>query len=125
MLNWTYCVVGNIVKTHMDEDGMVRYGTPAFTGGTKVYLAGRIWDGSGGSIDALGLNRGKKWQVVCTDVSHIENLRVQKVFTPTVLKFMGNWECCCEWWGKSKKERAAAETFVKNWNERVNPLPEN
>lgn len=115
MLDWTYCVVGNIVKSRVDEDGTVRYGTPAFTGGTKVYLAGRLWDGSRDSIDALGLSRGKKWQVIWTDVSHIENLRVQKVFTPTVLKFMGDWEYCSSWWGKSKKEKADAENFVRWW----------
>ncbi len=40
--NWTYCVVGNIKKTHFDEDGVLRYGTAAFSGGAKVYLSGRI-----------------------------------------------------------------------------------
>ena len=124
MLNWTYCVVGNIVKMRMDEDGVPRYGTSAFTGGTKVYLAGRMWDSSRRCIDALGLTRGKKWQVVWTDVAHIENLRVQKVFAPTVLRFMGDWECARTWWGKSKQEREAAETFVTNWNERVRSRPE-
>ena len=47
--NWTYCVVGNIKKTHFDEDGMLRYGTAAFTGGTKVYISG----GSGVVLEAI------------------------------------------------------------------------
>ena len=83
--NWTYCVVGNIKKTHYDADGTLRYGTAAFTGGTKVYISGRIWDRTRDHINALGLTRGKQLEVIWTDVSQIENLRCQKVFQPTVL----------------------------------------
>ena len=71
--NWTYCVVGNIKKNHFDEEGVLRYGTAAFTGGTKVYLHGRIWDRSRSHIDALGLNRRNELQVVWTDIAQIEN----------------------------------------------------
>lgn len=115
--NWTYCVVGNIKKAHYDEDGTLRYGTAAFTGGTKVYLSGRIWDKSRDHIDALGITRGKKLQVIRTDISQIENVRLQKVFQPTILGFMDDFEYRNGWWGKSKHERADAEAFVKWWNE--------
>lgn len=37
--NWTYCIVGNIKKTHYDKDGILRYGTAAFTGGKKCISA--------------------------------------------------------------------------------------
>lgn len=116
MLDWTYCVVGNITKTHIDEKGIVRYGTPAFTGGTKVYLGGRNWNRFRNRINALGLTRGNRWEVIWTDISHIENLRVQKVFHKAVLNKMNDLEGCGCWWGKSKKERAAAEAFVNEWN---------
>ena len=79
--NWTYCVVGNIKKTHYDTDGTLRYGTAAFTGGTKVYISGRIWDRTRDHINALGLTRGNRWEVIWTDVSQIENLRCQKCFS--------------------------------------------
>ncbi|MBP3447773.1 MAG: hypothetical protein J6K51_01990 [Clostridia bacterium] len=60
---WKYCVVANIVKTRIDENGILRYGTPAFTGGSKVYLCGKIWNRNRNGISALGLNRGKRYFV--------------------------------------------------------------
>lgn len=117
--NWTYCVVGNIKKTHYDEDGTLRYGTAAFTGGTRVYISGRIWDRSRDHIKALGLNRRNELQVVWTNTEYIENVRYQKVFQPTILEIMDNFEYRSGWWGKSQKEKADAEEFVKWWNEKM------
>lgn len=34
---WKYCVVGNIVHDHIDDNGVPRHGTSAFRGGAKVY----------------------------------------------------------------------------------------
>lgn len=117
--NWTYCVVGNIKKTHYDKGGTLRYGTAAFSGGTKVYLSGRLWNKTSISIAVLGITRTKKLKVVDTDVSLIENLRCQKVFKPSILEFMDYFEFRAGWWGKSKKEKANAEEFVKWWNENI------
>jgi len=122
--NWTYCVVGNIKETHYDADGTLRYGTAAFTGGTKVYLSGRIWDKSRGHINALGMTRGKRLQVIWTEVSQIENLRCQKVFNPAVLEFMNDFEFRAGWWGKSKSEKADAEAFAQWWNQKTDPEDE-
>ena len=116
--NWTYCVVGNIKKTHYKKDGTLRYGTAAFTGGTKVYLSGRIWDRTRDHINALGITRGKLLEVIWTDVSLIENLRCQKVFNPAIIEFMDLHEYRTGWWGKSKSEKADAEAFAKWWNEK-------
>ncbi len=121
-LDWTYCVVGNIKKTHFDEDDILRYGTAAFPGGTKVYLGGRIWDRTYDHIDALGLNRHRKLQVVWTDISQIENIRCQKVFQRSVLDIMDNFEFCDQWWGKSKAEKADAEAFVEWWKQQAQNL---
>jgi len=85
--DWKYCVVGNIKKTHYDDNNILRYGTAAFTGGTKIYLCGRLWDKKRTHINALGLNRRKYLQVVWTDISHIENVRVQRVFKPKVRNY--------------------------------------
>jgi len=115
-LDWTYCVVGNITKTHIDESGILRYGTSAFSGGTKVYICGRIWDKTKKHIDALGLTRGGHLQTIETDIDQIENLRLQKVFKPSILRMMDDHEYRSSWWGKSKKEKADAEAFIHWWN---------
>lgn len=41
---WRYAVAGNIKKTRIDENGVLRYGTSAFKGKAKVYLSGWLWD---------------------------------------------------------------------------------
>ncbi len=38
-----YCVIGNIVKEHVDNAGILRFGTRSFPGGRKVEYIG---DGS-------------------------------------------------------------------------------
>ena len=125
MQNWTYCVVGNIKESHVDENGVLRYGTAAFVGGAKVYLAGRLWPRSRDTIRALGMTRGKKLQVIDTDISLIENLRCQKVFRAGVLELMDNFEFRSCWWGKSKREKEDAEEFVAWWNSHVQHSDEN
>ena len=72
---WRYCVVGNIVKSHYDAGGVLRYGTSAYVGGTKVYLAGRNWDFSRDEITVVGLSRGHQQQVHEVPIELIENLR--------------------------------------------------
>ena len=32
-----YCVIGNIIREHLDEEGIIRYGTIKFPPGRKVY----------------------------------------------------------------------------------------
>lgn len=39
-----YCVVGNIVRERIDENGVLRHGTAAFKGGTRVYIEGKNYD---------------------------------------------------------------------------------
>jgi len=118
--DWKYCVVGNIKKTHYDDNGLLRYGTAAFTGGTKVYLCGRLWDKKGTHIDALGLNRRKYLQVVRTDISHIENVRVSRTFKPTVIGIMNDFEFYDCWWGNTFQDKKEVEDFVKWWNQKDN-----
>ena len=36
--NWSFGVAGNIVSKRVDDEGILHYGTKAFTGGTKVYF---------------------------------------------------------------------------------------
>ncbi len=67
--NWNFCVAGNIVKTRIDESGILRHGTAGFSGGTKVYLQGKYWGEywkKQGIISVIGLSRGKRYE--CLEV---------------------------------------------------------
>ena len=56
---WKYCVVGNIVRERIDENGIFRRGTVAFKGGARVYIEGKNYDYDyvRDGITVLGLNR--------------------------------------------------------------------
>lgn len=91
--NWKYCAVGNIIRTHIDENGVLRYGTVAYPSGRKVYLCGKHWDTMQETISVIGLSRrGRRYRVEDVPVSLIENVRRKQVYKPTVLKIMDNFE---------------------------------
>ncbi len=118
---WKYAVAGNIKKTRIDENGVLRYGTPAFKGNTKVYLSGRLWDerlpgDSKADIAVLGLSRGGRYYVGSVPVELIENVRLTTVYKPKVLEIMNNFEFRDCWWGNTQEERDDASAFVARWN---------
>ena len=123
-MEWKYCVVGNIAKRHIDKDGIPRYGTLAYTGGTKVYLCGKCWDGNTPQISVLGLNRCGKFQLHDIPVELIENVRCKRVFKPSILRIMDNWEFANCWWHNTNADRIAAREFVRNWNSCKTPQAE-
>ena len=117
---WKYCVCGNITKSHIDEDGILRYGTPAFTGGTKVYLCGKCWNPAQKTVPVIGITRGsRKFHVIDTNPAYIENIRCSKAYQPIVLDLMNNWEMYTLWWGNTAEDKAETEEFVRNWNSGV------
>ncbi len=113
---WKYCVVGNIVKTHVDNDGVLRHGTSSFAGGKKVYLCGVFWDFTRETIPVIGLCRGKRFLVQDVPVELIENVRCSRAYNPAVLEIMNNWEFWDCWWGNSKGDKDATKQFVERWN---------
>lgn len=114
MADWKYCVVGNIVMERIDAEGNVRYGTAAFTGGTKVYLCRPYGDRT---VSVIGLNRHKcRYVVENLPLSSIENFRRQQVYQPSILKIMDNFEFYMDWWGSSKTDRADTDEFVRFLN---------
>jgi len=120
---WKYAVAGNIKKSHIDENGILRYGTSAFKGNTKVYLcgrllAGRIPDENRKEISVLGLCRGRRYYVDSVPIDLIENVRLTRVYKPTVLKIMSDWEFADCWWSNTQDEYNDALAFVKHWNEK-------
>lgn len=115
--NWRYAVVGNIKPCHIDDEGNLRYGSSAFTGGTKVYLCGKYWSRKDDNkIAVIGLTRSKKWQVPIISADLIENVRLQKVFKPSVLELMNHWEFSDCWWGDTLSEKEDAQRFIRYWN---------
>ena len=117
MGKWQYCVVGNIVKTHTAPDGTVYYGSAAYTGGTRVYLCGKYWKPSAGKISVIGLNRYKQYRVNDVLPELIENVRWKKVYKPSVLRLMNNFEFWDCWWHDTEEDKAAVAAFVEWWNE--------
>lgn len=115
---WRYAVVGNIKKTRIDENGILRYGTAAFKGNTKVYLCGRLWDErlpdeNKTEISVLGLSRAGRYYFDRVPINLLENLRITRVYKPAVLELMSNFEYCEGWWGNTQKERDDASAFLK------------
>ena len=120
---WRYAVAGNIKKTRIDENGVLRYGTAAFKGNTKVYLCGRLWDErlpdeNKTAISVLGLSRDGKYCVDYIPIKLIENLRITRVYTPKVLDIMSDIESCECWWGNTQEERNDAAVFLKKFKEK-------
>ena len=115
--NWRFCVVGNIVKEHTDENGNVFYGTKAFAGGTKVYIDDRTYLLNKGFVNVIGLNRFKRYAVEQVSVTLIENVRAQRVYKPTALKIMDYLEACDGWvWRKrTTDDKRAVKAFVEKW----------
>ena len=117
---WKYCVVGNIVKERIDENGVHRYGTAAFKGGTRVYLGGRGYEDyepNMKGITVLGLNRHRWYKYVYTMKEHIENVRLAKTYKPKILTMMCEYEGWNGWWGNTEEDRIDAERFVARWLE--------
>ena len=73
---WKYCVVGNIVETRIDENGILRYRTAAFRGG---YLCGKQHDFCKKNIEVIGMTRGRKYVVIITSVNAIQIVRFSRV----------------------------------------------
>lgn len=120
---WRYAVVGNIKKTRVDENGILRYGTSSFKGNTKVYLSGRLWDErlpgeDKKDIAVLGFSRGRRYYFDSVPIDLIENVRLTRVYKPAVLSVMSNWEFCDCWWGNTQEECDDALAFIKRWNKK-------
>lgn len=116
-LDWRFCVMGNIRRSHIGEDGCEHYGSKAFSGGTKVYLDGRLRQPSDGSFSVIGRNRFGRYVVERVSLSLIENIRAGRVFQPQVLDLMWKLERLdgWVWWGRSSADRRDTERFVREW----------
>lgn len=117
--NWRFCVVGNITKQHLDENGNILYGAKAFVGGTKVYIDDRTFNLNEGMVSVIGLNRYGRYAVENIPIDLIENIRLQRVFKPKVLEIMNHLEVMDGWvWhDRTAEDKRALNAFIKVWNE--------
>lgn len=115
--NWRFGVVGNIVKQHLDIEGVVRYGTKVFTGGTKVYIDGKGWNNETDTVSVIGRNRFGRYVIESVPVSLIEDVRVQRIYKPTVIQIMCYVEAVegWTWWKKTSEDKKEAKAFVDSW----------
>ena len=116
---WRFCAVGNIKTQHTDENGKILYGSKAFSGGTKVYIDDRTYHLSDESVGVIGLNRFGRYTVESVPLNLIENIRLQRIYKPTVLKIMNHLEIIDGWvWrGRTVADRKEITAFVKMCNE--------
>ena len=111
---WKYCVVGNIVKERIDDNGILRHGTVAFRPGTRIYLEGKYHYGN--KIRVLGLNRFGRYACEYIPLDQIENVRFTKTYKPKVIELMYEYEEFC-WWNNSDEDGLDAKQFATNWPE--------
>ncbi len=114
--SWCWCLVGNVIQEHeYGEEHEIKYGTKHFSRGTKVYLAPVQWGDGYESIVVIGLSRYKKKYIeVITRSAYIENFRLKKVYSPTILKRM----CASQyrWWGDTDADRDSIIEYLKSRN---------
>lgn len=113
MVKWRYCVAANIINEHIDDEGIARNGSIVFSPGRKVYLSKRLWR-SPNEVTVMSLNRFKsKYVLERVPLTHIENVRSQKVFKPRVTELMcDDIEHPDMWWDNTDGDRLDAQMFV-------------
>lgn len=102
---WQWCLVGNIMGEHEHgENHELRFGTNQFRAGTKVFI-NLVYGGMGHeSILVIGTPRYScKYIEIVIARKYVENFRLQKVFTPAVLKQME--KSAWDWWGNTDSAR--------------------
>lgn len=116
---WRFCAVGNIVPNHLDENGIMRYGTKAFAGGARIIIYGQRWNPGDKDLSVLGLNRFHRYAFELVPVELVENVRFQVIHKPKIIKILDSQEICegWYWWKRTAEEKRACKEFVRKFNE--------
>ena len=116
---WKYCVVGNVVRERIDENGVLRHGTAAFKGGTRVYIEGKNYDYGlvRNEITVIGLNRHRRYSYEGVPKDQIENVRFTRTYKPSIMDMMYEYEGHDGWWGDSDEDGLDAKQFALYWPE--------
>ena len=112
-LPWRWCLVGNIVKSHVyGESKDVLIGTKHFQPGAKVYMAPANWGDGYEKIVVIGCpRRSRQYIEIIMKSDYIENFRLQKVYQPFLLKMMEESEYT--WWNNSEEDQQAILTLIE------------
>lgn len=112
--SWAWCLTGNIVQQHeYGEAHEILRGTKQFSPGTKVFLAPAAWGDGYENVVVIGMPRGCRHYIeVITHSEYIENLRLQKVYKPAVLKRMCS--SAYRWWGNLNADRDEIAEYLKS-----------
>lgn len=107
---WQWCLVGNIVEERKyGENHELRYGTKQFRPNAKVFI-NLVYGGMGHEdILVIGIPRHSyRYIEIVIKRKYVKNIRLQKVFKPSVLERMelSEWD----WWGNTD---AARDRLIK------------
>ena len=104
-LQWRWCLVGNIVKSHKyGEEHEIRTGTKQFMPGAKIYLAPIQWGDGYEKVVVIGKPRHRHGLIeIVMHRKYITGYRLQKVFRPAVLDRMEKSEY--SWWSDTDADR--------------------
>jgi hypothetical protein len=90
-----------------------RNGTRKFHGGAKVYVVDAFWGMGGENVTVIGHYRGKQYITCVVRNLHLENLRVELVYSPAIIsrivKKMGQYA-----FDGSEKSKQEAEKLAEN-----------
>ena len=113
---WVWCLVGNIVESHeFGENKILLTGTKQFRPGAKVYMAPSNWGDGYENIVVIGRPRHSRHYIeIIMRSAYIENYRIQKVYTPFLLKMMENSEF--RWWDDSEDSYQSINVLVDALN---------
>lgn len=120
---WVWGLVGNIVDEHpYGQDKRIVRGTKHFSPGTKVYCLKSCWGDGYESIPVIGRNRKGKLIEIVMRRNLIENFRLKKIFSPSVIEMIGrhsydDWSRECqrwfEGWGNSDEDKREIEQYLR------------
>lgn len=89
-LPYIWCLVGNVIeKRYYGENKEIHRGTRKFSSNTKVYCFPTQWKDGYDQIKVIGRPRfSQKYILSIMSSKHIANWRIQKVYTPYIIKKM-------------------------------------
>ena len=115
---WRWCMVGNIVGTHIcGEKHELKHGTKHFRPDAKVYIC-LAYRGMGNEkVRVIGIPRNSADYIeIAVPRRYICNFRLQKIFSPAVLRHMKNSPYLPFWWGSTDKDRDTINGCLEYFN---------
>lgn len=112
---WVFGVVGNVAKSHKDENGNVYYGTKAFKPGTKVYILPEPCEEKIVWTVVIGLNRFGRYVVESVPLNLIIDIKTQRIYNPKVIDFIRYLKVVegFQWCERTVDDKKRAKLYAK------------